>query len=172
MFHPAIESKGEEINAERMRIFKEAYDEFVESLKIFAVRYKDEIARSPEQRVKFLSLCRNAGIDPLISAKGIWSECLNIGNHYYELSTQIVDVCISTRNQNGGIIEISELRNNLKELRGCDDISNEEIVSAIEKLNILKSGYSIYRVGYQTLIQSVPNELKQDDKKIIELAQV
>ena len=169
----AQQQKAKENIDHRQRFLAELINRFTESLKKFSLEHKGEIAKHPEFRIRFHALCRSVGIDPLTSSKGMWAELLGVGDFYYELAVQIVDVCISTRNHNGGIIELSELHSRLNQLRtNTGHISNDDIVRAIGKLNVLRSGYSIIHVGNQTLIQSVPSELNTDHKALIELAQV
>lgn len=50
--------------------------------------------------------------------KGFWSELLGVGDFYYELGVQIVGVCMATRPQNGGLIEVNELKRRLEKKRG------------------------------------------------------
>ena len=168
----AQEKKAQENLERRQRFLNEIVVKFKESLKTFSLQHKEEILKHPEFRLKYHALCRSVGIDPLTSTKD-WTTIFGVGDFYYQLAVQVVDVCISTRNQNGGIIELSELLSRLDHLRShTGNISNEDILRAIDKLTILRSGYSIIRVGNQTLIQSLPNELNSDDKSVIELAQV
>ncbi len=46
-------------------------------------------------------MCASIGVDPLASGKGFWSNMLEIGDFYYELAVQIVEVfkikCLVTR---------------------------------------------------------------------------
>ena len=37
-------------------------------------------------------MCASIGVDPLASGKGFWSNMLDIGDFYYELGVQIVEV--------------------------------------------------------------------------------
>jgi ESCRT-II complex subunit VPS22 len=37
-------------------------------------------------------MCASIGVDPLASGKGFWSNMLDIGDFYYELAVQIVEV--------------------------------------------------------------------------------
>lgn len=46
-------------------------------------------------------------MDPLASNKGFWAEVLGVGDFYYELGVQIVDVCMATRPVNGGLIDVT-----------------------------------------------------------------
>ena len=63
-------------------------------------------------------MCQKIGIDPLASKRGFWSQLLGVGDFYYELGVQIVEVCMRTRSSNGGLIEENELLERLRKLRG------------------------------------------------------
>ena len=41
-------------------------------------------------------MCASIGVDPLASSKGFWSEMLGVGDFYYELGVQIVEVCMAS----------------------------------------------------------------------------
>lgn len=49
---------------------------------------------------------RNRRVDPLASNKGFWAEVLGVGDFYYELAVQIVEICLSTRSVNGGLMAL------------------------------------------------------------------
>jgi len=53
----------------------------------------------------------------LSACKGFWAEILGVGDFYYELGVQIIDVCLRTRAQNGGLIEVTELLKRLQKMR-------------------------------------------------------
>jgi len=38
----------------------------------------------------------------VIASKGFWAEMLGVGDFYYELGVQIVEVCLATSHRNGG----------------------------------------------------------------------
>ena len=44
-------------------------------------------------------MCASIGVDPLASGKGFWSNMLEIGDFYYELAVQIVEVRIEEKNK-------------------------------------------------------------------------
>lgn len=48
-----------------------------------------------------------------VASKGFWAEKLGIGDFYYELAVQVVEVCMSTSHINGGVMTVEELRNRL-----------------------------------------------------------
>lgn len=37
-----------------------------------------------------------------VASKGFWAEMLGVGDFYYELGVQIVEVCMATNHRNGG----------------------------------------------------------------------
>jgi len=82
---------------------------FRSSLEQFALKYKDEIKSNPLFRAQFHRMCTATGVDPLACHKGFWAQILGLGDFYAELSVQIMDVCLSTRDANGGIIEMAEV---------------------------------------------------------------
>lgn len=45
-------------------------------------------------------------MDPLASNKGFWAEVLGVGDFYYELAVQIVEICLATRSVNGGLMAL------------------------------------------------------------------
>jgi ESCRT-II complex subunit VPS22 len=46
---------------------------------------------------------------------------LGVGDFYYELGIQIIDVCLSTRALNGGLMELSEVKRRVERMRGVRD---------------------------------------------------
>jgi len=36
------------------------------------------------------------------ASKGFWSKMLGVGDFYYELGIQIIEVCLATSHRNGG----------------------------------------------------------------------
>lgn len=58
-------------------------------------------------------------MDPLASNKGFWGEILGVGDFYYEVAVQIVDICLQTRAQNGGLIDLRELQARLVRVSCC-----------------------------------------------------
>ncbi|KAH3698816.1 vacuolar-sorting protein SNF8 [Pelomyxa schiedti] len=81
-------------------------------------------------------MCTKVGVDPLASNKGFWAELLGVGDFYYELAVQIVEVCMCTRATNGGIIELGELRGHLLRKRGpkAQAINNDDIDRSIRNI--------------------------------------
>ncbi|KAM7251790.1 hypothetical protein ACFE04_023673 [Oxalis oulophora] len=146
---------------------------FRSQLEDFARKHKNDIKKNPTFRSQFHKMCAQVGVDPLASNKGFWAELLGIGDFYYELGVQIVDICLATRPLNGGLIDLQELRNLLRQRRKSDReaVTDDDCLRAISKLKILGSGYEVISVGKKKLVRSVPTELNKDHNEILELAQ-
>ena len=75
---------------------------FKDQLEVFAAKHKNDINKNPVFRRQFQKMCTQVGVDPLASTKGFWAELLGVGDFYYELAVQVIDVCMSTQRANGG----------------------------------------------------------------------
>jgi ESCRT-II complex subunit VPS22 len=108
-----------------------------------------------------------------VAQKGFWTELLGVGDFYYELAVQIVDVSLKTRQINGGLISLIELTQRLKQMRGstAQDISTDDIERAVKKLKVLGKGFEILSVGSTKMLQTVPCELNTDHMTVMVLAQ-
>ncbi|XP_068068098.1 vacuolar-sorting protein SNF8 isoform X3 [Anomalospiza imberbis] len=139
----------------------------------FASKHKQEIRRSPEFRLQFQDMCATIGVDPLASGKGFWAEVLGVGDFYYELGVQIIEVCLALRHRNGGLITLEELQQQVLKGRGkfAQDVSADDLIRAIKKLKVLGSGFGIIPVGGTFLVQSVPAELNMDHTVVLQLAE-
>ncbi|NXO07723.1 SNF8 protein, partial [Oriolus oriolus] len=142
-------------------------------LEEFASKHKQEIRRSPAFRVQFQDMCATIGVDPLASGKGFWAEMLGVGDFYYELGVQIIEVCLALKHRNGGLITLEELHQQVLKGRGkfAQDVSPDDLLRAIKKLKVLGSGFGIIPVGGTFLVQSVPAELNMDHTVVLQLAE-
>lgn len=164
---------GENVAKIRTDLMKEQLQTFKSQLEDFARKHKNDIRKNPTFRSQFHEMCAKVGVDPLASNKGFWAELLGIGDFYYELGVQIVDICLATRPHNGGLINLQELCSLLCQRRKAarESISEDDCLRAISKLKVLGSGYEIISVGKKKLVRSVPTELNKDHNEILELAQ-
>lgn len=145
---------------------------FKQNLEAFASKYKNQINEDPDFRKKFNQLCMKIGVDPLASNKGFWAELLGVGDFYYELAIQICEICLSTREINGGLMSIQEaLQRVRKRRRGNEIITLDDIERAVRKLDSFGGGFKILNTGHKKMIQSVPLELSDDHASILNLAQ-
>jgi ESCRT-II complex subunit VPS22 len=121
----------EEIH-EKMRL---AMSEFKTSLEEFALKHREEIRHDPEFRAHFHAMCAHAGVDPLASNKAAANKFLSFSDwsfatFYYELGVSVVEVCMSTRPHNGGLIELTKLTRLVQQRRGSavDPISADDVL--------------------------------------------
>ncbi|XP_041366326.1 vacuolar-sorting protein SNF8-like [Gigantopelta aegis] len=165
--------KGTELAQDQFAQMAQQMDTFKKNLEDFATKHKDDIRKDPEFRIQFQEMCASIGVDPLASSKGFWAEMLGVGDFYYELGVQIIEVCLATSHQNGGLIGIEELRKRVEKSRGrhSQDISIDDLMRAIKKLKILGNGFTVIPVGPTFLIQSVPGELTMDHTSVLQQAQ-
>ena len=81
---------------------------------------------------------------------------------------------MSTRDRNGGLLELSELLRLLGKLRDTNNaaaaINEDDVVRAIKTLKPLGAGYDIISVGGRKMVRSVPRELDADQAVVLSVA--
>ena len=149
--------------------------QFRTALTHFARTHRDSIRRDPKFRHEFQRMCASIGVDPLAGPRkgGWWAELLGMGDWQYELGVQIVDVCVSTRERNGGLIDMSELVRMVSKLRGVESgvITEEDVIQSIKTLKPLGAGYEVIDVGGRKMVRTVVKELDEDQGVILTEAQ-
>ncbi|XP_074413638.1 vacuolar-sorting protein SNF8 isoform X1 [Zonotrichia albicollis] len=165
--------RGTVLAEDQLAQMSKQLETFRTHLQAFASKHKQEIRRSPEFRLQFQHMCAAIGVDPLASGKGFWAEVLGVGDFYYELGVQIIEVCLALRHRNGGLITLEELQQEVLKGRGkfAQDVSADDLLRAIRKLKVLGSGFGIIPVGGTVLVQSVPAELSMDHTVVLQLAE-
>lgn len=164
--------KGNEIQENELEQMTKQLDVFRVNLEEFAGKYKNEIRKNAQFRRQFQGMCASIGVDPLASGKGFWSV-LGIGDFYYELGVQIVEVCLATNDKNGGLISLDELRTRLIKARGKSkqhqEISVDDLLCAAKKLKIFGNGFSVVPIGKGNyMVQSIPGELSMDHTAVLQ----
>ncbi|KAI0685743.1 winged helix DNA-binding domain-containing protein [Cytidiella melzeri] len=142
----------------------------------FASNHRESIRKDPAFRLAFQRMCSTIGVDPLAGPRkgGWWAEMLNLGDWQYELGVQIVDVCVSTRERNGGLIDMGELVRMVSKLRAVEEgtITEEDVVRSIKTLKPLGAGYEVIDVGGgRKMVRSVVKELDADQAVVLAIAQ-
>ena len=166
--------KGTEIQDNQFEQMTKQLEVFRTNLEEFATKHKNDIKKNAAFRRQFQEMCASIGVDPLASGKGFWSV-LGIGDFYYELAVQIVEVCLATNHNNGGLIGLDELRRRLIKARGQgkqhQEISKDDLLGAAHKLRILGKGFSVISLGKgEYMVQSVPGELSLDHTTVLQHA--
>ncbi|XP_057385816.1 vacuolar-sorting protein SNF8-like [Balaenoptera acutorostrata] len=96
---------------------------------------------------------------------------LGMGDFYYKLGVQIIDVCLALKHRNGGLITLEELHQQVLKGRGkfAQDVSQDNLIRAMKKLKALGTGLGNIPVGNTYLSQSVPAELNMDHIVVLQL---
>lgn len=164
-----FQKKGSSLAKEELDKLTSQMVEFRTNLEKFAEKYKKDIKKSGEFRRHFQQMCAVAGVDPLRSSANFWGKLLGVGDFYYELAIQIVEVFLSTSHINGGIITIEDLlsrvlasRNTNKTLKSTDSITTEDILESIKKLKVLGSNIKEIPSKNSYIIHATPAELNSD----------
>ena len=168
----ALRTVGEDLEQQNLETMRKQLAKFRASLEAFALKHKAEIRRDPAFRAQFHKMCANCGVDPLASNKGFWAEILGFGDFYYELGVQIVEACLATRPQNGGLCELDQLMTMVLARRGgaAQPVSEDDVLRAIDRLAVLGGGWRVMRVAGRRIVRSVPVELNPDQSEVIRLA--
>ncbi|KAK0548615.1 ESCRT II complex subunit Dot2 [Tilletia horrida] len=170
-----------DLSAAQLTELRNQLSTFSSALRSFATTHRAQILRDPEFRHAFQKMCASLGVDPLsggggggpagsgsssssspLSKRGssIWADILpGLSDFQYDLGVQIIDVCVSTRALNGGMISMDELILRIQALRSGSSapstlssstaasvITPEDIARSIQLLEPLGSGYAIINV--------------------------
>ncbi|TVY28990.1 Vacuolar-sorting protein [Lachnellula hyalina] len=154
-------------------------------LQQFAQTHAKDIRSNPSFRAEFARMCAAIGVDPLASSSGaggkdgggsFWAQLLggSVNDFYFELAVRVVEVCDATREENGGLIGVKEVRDRITVTRmeGSSEITEDDILRAVNTLKPLGSSYSTLTVGHKVYIRSIPKELNTDQSAVLETAQL
>jgi ESCRT-II complex subunit VPS22 len=177
----SFDALSNQISTAQVESLHAQVEQFSAALTHFATHHRADIRRDPRLRHAFQQMCASIGVDPLAGPRrgGWWEEALGLGDWQSELGVQIVDVCVSSRERNGGIIELSELVRILSRLRGLEGggggaIMEEDVVRSIQALKVLGTGYEVLEFGSEgggrRMVRSVPKELDADQMVVLALA--
>lgn len=163
---------GEQLATQHRQQMVEKSNVFKDRLEDFARKHKAEIIKNPDFRSKFNRMCMAIGVDPLASKKGMWGA-LGMGDFYYELGIQMIQVCMERRAQSGGLDSANEVLQVLRVRRGpkAQSIDLEDMERAVKSLKALGRSLDIVSLkGKDKMIQSVPFELSHDHTHALEHA--
>ncbi|TNY19166.1 vacuolar-sorting protein SNF8 [Rhodotorula diobovata] len=168
---------------------------FQAALSTFSSQHRAKILSSPSFRTHFSQLCAELGVDPLGGgAKGLWDK-IGVGDWYYALGVQVVDVCLRVRERSGGLVALDEVIREVVKLRGgggggsgraggkkglgggtsttseAATITEADVQRAIEALEPLGCGYAILSVGGgKKVVRCSPGGLDRDSLVVVEAA--
>lgn len=175
-----VSRKADELKAADVQAAIDTIEKLEVKLSEFAQKHSDRIQNDPVFRQRFLQMCGPLGVDPLLSRKkkGLWNRISgSLGDFYHELAVQIAEVCMSTRSQNGGIMNVMQIQAQPQKrttkygaVTKERKVSVSDITLAIQKLAKLGGGFRIVEVGKATMVVSVPTELDNDHMRVMQLA--
>ncbi|BGP14662.1 hypothetical protein JCM10213_001628 [Rhodosporidiobolus nylandii] len=165
---------------------------FQAALTAFSTHHRAKILSSPSFRTHFSQLCAELGVDPLGGgSKGLWDK-IGVGDWYYALGVQVVDVCLQKRERGGGLVALDEVIREVAKLRGgaakgkdgkgksrataaggaaaTTEVTEADVQRAIEALEPLGCGYAIIQVGGKKVVRCSPGGLDRDSLVVVEAA--
>lgn len=171
---------GESISNAQLTQLEGQLKTFQAALRNFATKHRSKIISDPVFRQHFSTMCAEMGVDPLgAGKKGVW-DYLGVSDWTYGLAVQVVDVCLQTRERNGGLIEMRQLLQGVTRLRTGSDtaatdrsaITTNDIARAIKALESLGCGYQIITLegSSEKLVRSVPQAFDTDSLVLLECA--
>ena len=151
----------------------------------FALQHADTIKSNPTFRAEFARMCNAIGVDPLAGSnvkgkaagKGWWGQVVGgeVNDFYFQVAVRVVEVCRTSRAENGGLIAVEECRARVGRGRGLGgelDVTDDDVLRAVKSLAPLGSGFSIVVVGSKQMIRSIPKELNTDQSTVLEATQI
>lgn len=182
---------GEQLRNSHAEALANQLSVFQAVLHNFSLTHAKDIRSNPKFRAEFARMCNAIGVDPLAgsnvkSGRGgvgtegsVWAKMLgsSVNDFYFELGVRVVEVCRETRNENGGMIAVSDLRKRIAKGRtglvgGGMDVTDDDITRAIESLEPLGGMFKTQVFGGSKFIRSVAKELNPDQSKVLEVIQV
>ena len=163
---------------------------FQAALHNFSITHAKDIRGNPTFRAEFARMCNAIGVDPLAGSnskgssgasgggKSVWAKMLgsSVNDFYFELAVRVVEVCRETRNENGGMIAMSEVRARIEKGRGLVgggmQVTDDDIERGLDSLQPLGGMFKTTVLGSNKFIRSVPKELNPDQSIVLEVIQV
>lgn len=170
---------GESVQETKEEHVRATLSSFRTKLEAFALEHARDIRADPGFRSRFHAMCATVGVDPLASSKGAWAKLLGIGDWYAALGVAVVEACLASRSVDGGLTDAGRVRSYVARKgfsssssgdTGELTITDDDVERAVQALSALGSGFSVVKVGERRLVRSVPGELSDDGRVVLEFA--
>ncbi|KAF6812790.1 ell complex subunit [Colletotrichum sojae] len=179
-------SHGSNLRSNNAQALETQLSVFRSLLQQFAQTHAKDIRSNPSFRAQFARMCTAIGVDPLASSSSsgsgsggsssIWAQLLgrSVNDFYFELAVRVVEVCGATRDENGGLIGVREVRERIMagRMEGASEVTEDDVLRAVGTLKPLGSSFSVIKVGSKDYIRSIPKELNTDQSAVLEAVQV
>lgn len=179
----AFDDLGASIQQTQVEQLNTQLSVFQSALNYFAVEHAAEIRTNPTFRSEFAKMCTAIGVDPLASSSSnqkngsLWASLLgkDVNDFYFELAVRVIEICRQSRNENGGLISVSEVKTRLahpSQPRPIE-VTIDDIERAVETLGDLGQGIKLVELAnsHTKMIRSVPSELSNDQAMVLEACQ-
>lgn len=134
-------------------------------LQNFAQTHAKDIRSNPSFRAEFARMCAAIGVDPLASSSGasgkdgggsFWAQLLgnSVNDFYFELAVRVVEVCGATREENGGLIGVKEVKDRIMSTRMEGGAEITECVFANERCGLQEVLTTPVMISYARSLRS------------------
>lgn len=142
----------------------------------FAVDHSSNIRSNPEFRSKFTSICLLIGIDALELLILLELRLKKKDNYFCGLAIKIVEICHQTRDINGGLISMKELRSRMEDCNSVPlKVAEDDVVKALNVLNSLGEGFELLTINKKRWVRHITssgkNSISSDQQKVYELCE-
>lgn len=142
----------------------------------FASEHEDTIKNNPDFRSNFTQMCYLIGVDPLDLLLFLSSKLKKKDNFYLGLAVRIVEMCHETRDLNGGLMSLKELRSRFQDsLNVPTEVSDDDIVKSMAVLDTLGKGFEVLEINRKKWIKFTgaagTHGISNDHKKVYELCE-
>ncbi|PKX93336.1 ESCRT-II subunit protein SNF8 [Aspergillus novofumigatus IBT 16806] len=173
---------GANLRSAHLASLKTQLSVFQSLLHTFALEHSSTIKSNPTFRAEFARMCNAIGVDPLAASNvkgknGRRGENYggDMNDFYFEVAVRVVELCRSTRSENGGLLGVEECRKQVgkgKAIGSGLEVTDDDVLRAVKSLGPLGSGFSIVQVGSKQYIRSIPKELNTDQATVLEAIQI
>lgn len=167
---------GQQLNQKHSDELSAQLSVYQSALINFASEHGDTIKNNPEFRSNFTQMCYLIGVDPLELLLFSSSKLKKDDNYLLGLATRVVEICQETRDLNGGLISVKELRSRFQDTLNVPvDVSEEDILKGMAVLGTLGKGFEVLEINRKKWIKffgsSTDSGISNDHKKVYELCE-
>lgn len=170
-----FEQVGDEFSAANADIVTSQITTLQEYLTHFAYEHGSQIRTQPRFRAEFAQMCASIGVDLLSYSStndsgSIWSRIMgkDVNNFYFGLAVRIIEKCRASRDKNGGVITLAQLRSLLADTEKSEAPTDDDIVRAIKSLEVLGPGMEIkYLPNNVVVIRSATFDFTPDHGEVL-----
>src|SRR3989338_4968505 len=131
----AAQRVGDDLAAAELAEMTRLMAAFRAQLGAFAERHRAAVSRDADLRQQLQRMCVAVGVDALASNKGFMARVLGLGDFYYSIAVQVVELCMRSRPANGGLVALDDLLAQLNARRaaaGLHPASGEDVERALD----------------------------------------